>query len=79
MGARKPEQVSAFFTPERVDGWRQPYHHSIPEARRGNIAGEAPASRNAGALLNKLPSRGVGTIENVSAFFTPDITVHWVE
>ena len=34
----------------------------VPTLLRGNAAGDAPASRNAGALQDEFPRRGVGTM-----------------
>jgi len=36
-------------------------HPIVPTLRRGNAVSDAPASRNAGALLDEFPRRSVGT------------------
>jgi hypothetical protein len=37
-------------------------YYIVPTLQRGNAARDAPASRNARALLDELPRRSVGTI-----------------
>ena len=42
----------------------KPEYYIVPTLRRGNAAGDAPASRNAGALLDEFPRRSVGTMQH---------------
>jgi hypothetical protein len=38
----------------------------VPTLRRGNAAGDATASRKAGALQDEFPRRSVGTMQNLA-------------
>ncbi len=47
----------------------------VPTLQRGNAAVDAPASRNAGALLNEFPRQSVGTIKPLALLAGGETTV----